>query len=69
MSDQNRHLEIVWDNLLSRNPQKIGDAFVALDRQSQETIREHLQKMTTEEGWHPGQTKSAVYALQTIRDL
>ncbi|GAP10392.1 hypothetical protein BECAL_01559 [Bellilinea caldifistulae] len=59
-------LELFWDNLLSRNPAQIEKAFLELDKHSKQAIIAHLQKMTSEPGWHPEQVKSAQIALKII---
>lgn len=61
-------LESAWDNLLSRNPALIRLAYAALDEESQENVLAHLQKMSTEPGWHPEQVQSAQAALQALEE-
>ncbi len=60
-------LEIFWDNLLSREPARIRAAFNALDRATQSAVLNHLERMATEEGWHPEQVSSARAALKEIK--
>jgi hypothetical protein len=62
-------LQYFWGNLLSRNPAQIESVFMALDPTSKEAVIAHLQKMTSETGWHPAQVESARAALQTIQSI
>jgi hypothetical protein len=62
-------LQLFWDNLLSRNPAQIEKAFLELDQHSKQAVIAHLQKMTSEPGWHPEQRKSAQMALTTIQTI
>ena len=59
-------LESIWDALLSRQPDQVKQAFQALSPEEQVAIRNHLQKMAEEEGWHPEQRKSAQEALRAL---
>lgn len=59
-------LEILWDGLLSRNAERIRTAFADLDPDSQVEVLQHLERMTTEDGWHPEQRKSAQAALSAL---
>ncbi len=59
-------VEQLWDNLLSREPEKIKTTFQHLNLSERSTVIEHLKRMTTEDGWHPEQKKSAQVSLQTI---
>jgi hypothetical protein len=56
-----------WEEILSRDSEKILAAFASLDPSDQQSVLDHLQKMATEPGWHPEQVKSAREALQTIK--
>jgi len=60
------NLEKTWDQLLSRDPQTIKNCFAGLDKDSQQTVIDHLQEMTTGAGWHPEQVISASLALAAI---
>jgi len=66
MFDQEAFLEKVWDDLLSRETDRIITRFLSLDPGSQKTVLEHLQKMVSETDWHPEQVTSAKTALQAI---
>jgi len=65
MSDTS-NLERIWDQLLSRDPQSIKNAFAGLEKEIQQAILVHLKEMTTGSGWHPEQVKSAAVALKAI---
>lgn len=58
--------EIFWENLLSRQPRLIRAAYKILDAETQAAVIAHLRVMTTEEGWHLEQVKSARAALDFI---
>jgi len=59
-------IEEIWDLILSRDPDSIQRALMQLDRQERLSIKIHLRKMTTEQGWHSEQKISAQIALNTI---
>lgn len=59
-------LEILWDGLLSRNTERIRAVYAGLDPDSQVEVLQHLERMTTEDGWHPEQRKSAKAALSVL---
>ena len=59
-------LEKAWDDLLSREPERIESRFKSLDSQSQTVVIEHLNLMISDEGWHPEQVISAQKALETL---
>jgi len=58
--------EIVWSEILSRQPARIKYAFASLKAEEQARVRTHLQKMAGEDGWHPEQVLSAKAALEAI---
>ena len=62
-------LEKAWDDLLSREPERIVSRFKSLDPKSQKVVIEHLTLMTTESGWHPVQVISAEKALSILTKL
>jgi hypothetical protein len=66
MTDFETYLEQVWDDLLSRDPEKIKVRFAMLDPESQTTALAHLTRMTTEPGWHSEQITSAAIALECV---
>ncbi len=59
-------LEILWDSLLSRQPEAIREAFESLGESDQQAVIAHLQRMIAEDGWHPEQRLSAQAALQAL---
>lgn len=61
-------LEIVWDQILSRDAELVRGMFQTLGADEQEIVFKHLKKMVTEEGWYAEQVKSARFALQIIRN-
>jgi hypothetical protein len=61
--DLNTALENFWDNLLSQQPDRIQAALDTLDEETRKGVIAHLQRMVTEEGWHPLQRTSAQAAL------
>lgn len=62
-------LEKAWNDLLSREPERIESCFKSLDVQSQTVVIDHLKLMITDEGWHPEQVVSAQQALNTLVKL
>jgi len=63
MSDE---LEQFWEDLLSEEPARIAHAWATLDEQEQKVIRDHLLRMTTEDGWLDVQRQAAQAALDVI---
>lgn len=68
MDNTNEQLELLWNDLLSRQPELIRDAFEMLDFPSQKIVINHLQKMVKESGWQPEQRASANAALQVLEN-
>jgi hypothetical protein len=66
MSDIFSSAEQFWDNILSRNPEQILEAYRSLDNPSQLSVLNHLRDMASEEGWQPQQRLSAQVALDAI---
>lgn len=62
-------LELLWMELLSRQPARIRAAFTALPRQQKISVRAHLIRMTSEPDWHTEQALSARAALEALRDI
>lgn len=62
-------LEQAWDDLLSREPERIETRFKSLDPKSQKVVIEHLNAMITESGWHPVQVISAQKAYDIISKM
>ena len=61
--------EILWDQLLSRQPQHIQAAYQTLLPQEQNAVINHLKRMTSDPDWHPEQRISAQIALDTLKDV
>jgi hypothetical protein len=61
-------LEVLWDNLLSRQPDRVRLAFDSLDTDGKKTVLAHLHRMASESGWHPEQRDSAIAALQALEN-
>jgi hypothetical protein len=61
-----QYLENVWGEILSRRPVRIQRMFASLDASSQQEVLQHLQRMTTDDGWQEVQVASAEFALKTI---
>lgn len=61
--------EILWNNILSRKPKQIRQTFLSLTSKEKITVRAHLIKMTTEDGWQPVQIESARAALEAIKNI
>ena len=60
--------EIIWEQILSRDPEQVRAAFFMLDGETQQGVVEHLRVMVSEEGWHPEQVISAQKALIAIEE-
>ena len=61
-------LEIFWNAVLSRQPQRIRRAVKPLDKPARAALVAHLESMVSEEGWLPQQRESAQTALDVIRE-
>lgn len=59
----------LWSEILSREPQRIRKVFKTLNSEEKITVRVHLIRMTTEEGWHEAQITSAKAALDALKDV
>jgi len=59
-------LDVLWDDLLSRQPERIRAAFASLATPEQQSVLAHLQRMVSETGWQPEQRISARAAIQTL---
>jgi hypothetical protein len=65
---EERALEELWENLLSRQPELIRLAFARLAVEEQREVIAHLQRMRSEAGWHIEQRFSAEAALASLQD-
>jgi len=68
MDNSPEQLELLWNALLSRQPELIRKAFESLDLTSRKNIIAHLQNMVNEPGWQPEQRISAKDALQALEN-
>jgi predicted ArsR family transcriptional regulator len=66
MTQAREPLEIFWDAILSRQPDQIRSAYALLPAAERRKLIAHLQRMVSEEGWHPEQRKSARVALDIL---
>ena len=57
----------LWDAILSRETQRILNAWKRLDLEEQTSLLAHLERMISEVDWHPEQVISAQAALDAIR--
>jgi hypothetical protein len=64
--DENIDLEILWNDLLSRDSKQVQRAFSRLDEESRQAVLQHLNRMAVEAGWHPEQRISAEAALKAL---
>jgi hypothetical protein len=66
---QDSDLEILWEQLLSRQPEHVLAAFSGLAAQEKQSVLAHLRSMASEPGWHPEQRLSAQSALDAIQPI
>jgi hypothetical protein len=66
MDDEISPLEEVWEDLLSRQPERVRQAFTGLSEVERLTVLEHLRRMVKEAGWHAEQRESARLALKAL---
>jgi hypothetical protein len=66
LGDYEKFLEETWSALLSRDKGEVLRVFRALDVESRKIVVQHLTKMSTQEGWHPEQVRSAQIALSAL---
>jgi len=62
-------IEKMWNEILSREAERIQITFKNLSTREKVAVRAHLIKMTTESGWHPPQIESAQIALDAIKNI
>jgi hypothetical protein len=58
--------EELWESILSRQPDRVQQAFNSLNQVEQQSVMAHLRSMSNEPGWHPEQRLSAQLALQVL---
>ncbi len=59
-------IEELWEHLLSEDPAQILAVWRDLPPGERAALRAHLNKMATEDGWHPLQKRAAEMALEVI---
>ena len=59
-------LDALWDDLLSRQKERVRIAFASLSVPEQVVVLAHLHRMISEPGWQPGQRASARAALRAL---
>ncbi len=62
-------LEALWDDLLSRQTERVQQAYLRLDMPEREAVFAHLQRMLTEPGWQAEQRASAKAAIHALERL
>jgi len=62
-------IEQVWDDLLSRQKEKILPAFTNLSKSNKQSVLGHLERMIKENGWQVEQRQSARIALEILKKL
>ncbi len=68
-SQPSHKLEALWDDLLSRQPERVQEAYLQLDPPEREAVVAHLQRMLAEPGWQAEQRASAKAAIQALERL
>jgi hypothetical protein len=61
-------LEEFWNDILGEEPLRVVAAWLTLDLVDQAVVRDHLNRMATEDGWTEGQQQAARTALRAIAD-
>lgn len=69
MNETSISIEQFWDNLLSREPASVRQAYATLEKKEQVAVLVHLRKMVSEPGWQPEQRASAAAALEALGGL
>jgi hypothetical protein len=59
-------LETFWDQILSRDPRQVREAYATLSAEERQALRNHLARMVSEPGWQPEQRESAQAALDAL---
>ncbi len=60
-------LQALWDDLLSRRPERVRAAYASLEAGDQQAVLSHLERMAHEPGWQPEQRTSAQAALIALQ--
>jgi hypothetical protein len=61
-------IETLWEEILSRQSERIQAAFATLSAEEKVAVLDHLNRMASEPGWHPEQIASASKALKTLNN-
>jgi hypothetical protein len=67
-SQQANKLEALWDDLLSRQPERVQAAYTSLETSERQAVYSHLRHMARDPGWQPEQRASARAALQALEN-
>ena len=59
-------LDQFWQEILSRDPERVNAAWQELTPEERIALMAHLQRMATEPGWTDPQRLSAKSALQAV---
>jgi len=66
MNNFHEQPELLWDDLLSQEQNRIQAAFSTLNPEEKKSVLDHLLRMSSEPGWHPAQSESARAALVSL---
>jgi len=61
-------IEAFWEEILSRQQERIQKAFAPLSPEEKITEFKHLKGMVSEPGWHHEQVVSASQALNALKE-
>ena len=61
-----KDLEEFWEDILSRDSERVKSIFSSLTKAEQKNVLAHLKRMLEEEGWHAEQRISAQFAFDTL---
>jgi hypothetical protein len=61
-------IEALWEEILSRQLERIQKAFAPLSPEEKTAVLKHLKGMVSEPGWHPEQVVSASQALDALKE-
>ena len=61
-------IEAFWEEILSRQQERIQKAFAPLSPEEKFAILNHLKGMVSEPGWQPEQVVSASQALDALKE-
>jgi len=56
----------IWSKILSQKIDVITNVFNAIGKKEKSIVLDHLHRITSENGWHPAQITSALFALQIL---